>query len=326
MNTAREAVVVPRAEPRSYYGRPVVKPPVWTPEVPWYFFAGGLTGGAATLALVAEWRRNERLAWSARLVAMSAGTAGPVLLISDLGRPERFLNMLRVFKPTSPMSMGSWLLAVAGASNGLAAAWKLFGLFERVSLPARWAAGLSGPPMTTYTAALLTNTAIPVWREARHELPFVFAGSAAASAGGAVAALTPVAAAAPARRLAALGALLIAGGAGLVAVGLLDVPVLVPYVGWTIGALGMGVVWPTIPLSAMSEIEEGHEAGELSSTILMDYLGVGIGAGLGGASVALAGAGTLTIREGLAGAFAVGIVTALLLAVVARRLPDARAA
>jgi len=208
MNAAREAVVVPRAEPRSYYGRPVVKPPVWTPEVPWYFFAGGLTGGAATLALVAEWRRNERLAWSARLVAMSAGTAGPVLLISDLGRPERFLNMLRVFKPTSPMSMGSWLLAVAGASNGLAAAWKLFGLFERVSLPARWAAGLSGPPMTTYTAALLTNTAIPVWREARHELPFVFAGSAAASAGGAVAALTPVAAAAPARRLAALGALL----------------------------------------------------------------------------------------------------------------------
>ena len=208
MNAAREAVVVPRAEPRSYYGRPVVKPPVWTPEVPWYFFVGGLTGGAATLALVAEWRRNERLAWSARLVAMSAGTAGPVLLISDLGRPERFLNMMRVFKPTSPMSMGSWLLAVAGASNGLAAAWKFFGLFERVSLPARLAAGLSGPPMTTYTAALLTNTAIPVWREARHELPFVFAGSAAASAGGAVAALTPVAAAAPARRLVALGALL----------------------------------------------------------------------------------------------------------------------
>ena len=208
MSAAREAVVVPRAEPRSYYGRPVVKPPVWTPEVPWYFFTGGLTGGAATLALVAEWRRNERLAWSARLVAVSAGTAGPVLLISDLGRPERFLNMMRVFKPTSPMSMGSWLLAVAGTSNGLAAAWKLFGLFERVSLPARLAAGLSGPPMTTYTAALLTNTAIPVWREARHELPFVFAGSAAASAGGAVAALTPVAAAAPARRLVALGALL----------------------------------------------------------------------------------------------------------------------
>ena len=207
MSAAREAVVVPRAEPRSYYGRPVVKPPVWTPEVPWYFFTGGLTGGAATIALAAEWRGQERLAWSARVVAVSAGTASPVLLISDLGRPERFLNMMRVFKPSSPMSVGSWLLAVAGASNGLAAAWRLFGLFERASTPARLAAGISGPPMTTYTAALLANTAIPVWREARQELPFVFAGSAAAGAGAAVAALTPVADAGPARRLTALGTL-----------------------------------------------------------------------------------------------------------------------
>jgi hypothetical protein len=75
----------------------------------------------------------------------------------------------------------------------------------------------------------------------------------------------------------------------------------------------------------MSEVEEGREAGELSSTILMDYLGVGIGAGLGGASGALADGGTLTIHEGLAGAFAIGIVAALTLALVARRLPDPRA-
>jgi formate-dependent nitrite reductase membrane component NrfD len=206
VSRAREAVVVPRAEPRSYYGRPVVKPPVWTPEVPWYFFTGGLTGAAATLALGAEWRGNERLAWSARVVAMIGGSVSPVLLIADLGRPARFLNMMRVFRPTSPMSVGSWLLALAGTSNGIAAAWKLLGLFERISLPARVTAGLTGPPMTTYTAALLANTAIPVWREARRELPFVFAGGAAASAGAAVAALTPVADAGPARRLTALGA------------------------------------------------------------------------------------------------------------------------
>lgn len=206
MSATRETVMVPRAEPESYYGRPVVKPPVWTPEVPWYFFTGGLTGGAATLALAAEWRGDERLAWSARVVAMCAGTASPVLLISDLGRPARFLNMMRVFRPTSPMSVGSWLLAIAGISNGLAAAWKVFGLFERVSLAARLTAGITGPPMTTYTAALLANTAIPVWREARNELPFVFAGSAAAGAGAAVAALTPVAEAGPARRLTLLGA------------------------------------------------------------------------------------------------------------------------
>jgi MFS family permease len=128
------------------------------------------------------------------------------------------------------------------------------------------------------------------------------------------------------RRLTAFGAMLIGTGALLVAIGVLDVPVAVPYVGWAIGSVGMGIVWPTIPLSVMTEVEEGREAGELSSTILMDYLGVGIGAGLGGASVALADAGTISIEAGLAGAFAIGIVAAVLLVLVARRLPDARAA
>lgn len=126
------------------------------------------------------------------------------------------------------------------------------------------------------------------------------------------------------RGVTAIGATLIGAGSATVAIGLLDVPILVPYVGWTIGAMGMGIVFPTIPLAVMSEATEGREAGELSPTILMDYLGVGIGAGLGGASVALADAGTLTIREGLAGAFGIGIVAAALLALVARRLPDAR--
>jgi MFS family permease len=124
-----------------------------------------------------------------------------------------------------------------------------------------------------------------------------------------------------ARRLTALGAVQIGAGAAVVAAGLLDVPLVVPYVGWAIGSVGMGIVFPTIPLSVMGEAEAGREAGELSSMILMDYLGVGIGAGLGGASLALADAGTLSIREGLAGAFGVGIVAAVLLALVARRLP-----
>ncbi len=127
-----------------------------------------------------------------------------------------------------------------------------------------------------------------------------------------------------ASRLTALGATLIGVGAAVVAAGLLDVPVVVPYLGWAIGSVGMGIVFPTIPLSVMGEAREGREAGELSSMILMDYLGVGIGAGLGGASIALADAGTLTIRGGLAGAFGVGIVAAALLALIARRLPDAR--
>jgi MFS family permease len=129
-----------------------------------------------------------------------------------------------------------------------------------------------------------------------------------------------------ARRITAFGATVIATGAALVSVGLLDVSVVVPYVGWAIGSVGMGIVWPTIPLAVMAEVGEGREAGELSSTILMDYLGVGIGAGLGGASIALADAGTISIEAGLAGAFGVGIVAAALLGLVARRLPDGPAA
>jgi MFS family permease len=129
-----------------------------------------------------------------------------------------------------------------------------------------------------------------------------------------------------ARRITALGAMLIGAGSAVVAIGLLDVPVAVPYLGWAIGSVGMGIVFPTIPLSVMGEVEEGREAGELSSMILMDYLGVGIGAGLAGASVALADAGTISIDAGLAGAFGIGIVAAVLLALVARRLPDARTA
>lgn len=128
-----------------------------------------------------------------------------------------------------------------------------------------------------------------------------------------------------ARRLTALGATLIAIGATVVGVGLLEVPVVLPYVGWAIGSVGMGIVFPTIPLSVMGEATEGREAGELSSTILMDYLGFGIGAGLAGASVALADDGTVSLEAGLAGAFAIGIVAAVLLVSVAPRLPDARA-
>ena len=124
------------------------------------------------------------------------------------------------------------------------------------------------------------------------------------------------------RWLTSFGALLIALGGTVVAVGLLDVPLVVPYAGWAIGSVGMGIVFPTIPLSVMGQATEGSEAAELSSTILMDYLGVGIGAGLAGVSIALADAGTISIEAGLAGAFGLGVAFALVLALVARRLPD----
>jgi len=138
---------------------------------------------------------------------VGAATSGP-LLVADLGRPDRFANMLRVAKPTSPMSMGTWLLtAFAPAAIG-AGASEVTGRLRR---PGRWcgmAAGALGPAMTTYTAVLLSDTAIPAWHDAHRQLPFVFAGSSAAAAGGLAMAVTPAEAARPARRLATLGAVL----------------------------------------------------------------------------------------------------------------------
>jgi formate-dependent nitrite reductase membrane component NrfD len=203
----REAPMVPRARPQSYYGRPVIKPPVWKPEIAWYFFLGGLTGASAMLAWAADVSGNRKLARNAGLVSLAAGTGSPVLLITDLGVPSRFFNMLRVFKVTSPMSVGSWVLAATGSTAAVATAHERLGLFGRAGRVARALAALFGLPLATYTAALVSNTAVPVWHEARRELPFVFAGSAAASAGAAALIVTPPSHAAPARRLAILGVL-----------------------------------------------------------------------------------------------------------------------
>jgi len=191
----------------SYHGNPVIKEPVWTPEIPWYFFAGGLGGGSAALAWLAERAGEEELARRAWPIALAGVGVSPVLLISDLGRPSRFLNMLRMFKVTSPMSVGSWLLAATGTAVGLAAADALTdlvpGVVGRVARPAAAALGL---PLSTYTAALIAQTAVPAWHEARRELPVVFGAGAAASAGAAATIATPLRHAAAARRVALAGA------------------------------------------------------------------------------------------------------------------------
>lgn len=210
--------MVPAERPRSYYGQPIVKRPVWTWEIPWYFFAGGMAGAAAPLAWAAGATGNELLARRAWSVALLGVTASPALLISDLGRPERFLNMLRVFKVTSPMSVGSWILATNGVLIAPATLAALSG--RRGPRPLRLAgrlagplAALAGPGLSTYTGVLVANSAIPVWSEARRELPFLFAAGSAASAGAAATLLTPASHAGPARRLA------VAGGAVELAVG-----------------------------------------------------------------------------------------------------------
>jgi Polysulphide reductase, NrfD len=190
----------------SYYGKPILKEPVWTPEIPWYFFLGGLGGASGGLAYLSELRGSEVLARRAWLIALAALGMSPVLLISDLGRPERFLHMLRMFKVTSPMSVGSWVLAGSGTTTGLAALHATTGRLGSLARVGRPAAAALGLPLATYTGALLSQTAVPVWHEARRELPALFAAGAAASAGAAATAMTPVAHAGPARRLALVGA------------------------------------------------------------------------------------------------------------------------
>jgi formate-dependent nitrite reductase membrane component NrfD len=185
-----------------YYGRPIIKEPVWKAEIGWYFLAGGLGGAAATLSLAARVAGRRRLARSATLVSALALSASPPLLIKDLGRPARFLNMFRVFRPTSPMSVGSWLLGAAGTASGAAAASEVLGVAPVAGDAARTVAGVLGPAISTYTAVLISDTSVPVWHEARRDLPFVFAAGAAASAGAAVWLAAPAEERGPARRLA----------------------------------------------------------------------------------------------------------------------------
>jgi hypothetical protein len=200
-----EPPVAPEASFRSYYGHPIIKSPVWKPEIPWYFFSGGLAGASSGLAFASRVAGNDRLARRAHMLALAGAVVSPVLLILDLGRPRRFYNMFRVFKPTSPMSVGSWLLGAAGTTIGLGATLELTGLFPRLKHALEALAAVLGMPLATYTAALIADTAVPVWNEARRELPALFAASSAASAGAAAAIFTPPEDAGPARRLAVVG-------------------------------------------------------------------------------------------------------------------------
>ena len=171
----------------TYYGLPVLQEPVWIWAIPTYFFVGGLAGAASTLgaaSMVAGGRTLERLERRCRVLGLVGDVASAGLLIADLGRPERFLNMLRVFRPTSPMSVGSWILALSGAANG---AGFLFGS-KRGPLGAVGRVGVAaggglGALLAGYTGVLLANTAVPLWQAARRELPVLFGASGMASAG-----------------------------------------------------------------------------------------------------------------------------------------------
>ncbi|HVT19521.1 MAG TPA: NrfD/PsrC family molybdoenzyme membrane anchor subunit [Thermoanaerobaculia bacterium] len=170
----------------TYYGRPVLKEPVWIWAVPLYFYAGGAAGAAAVLGGAAQAAGGPavrglvaRCRWTAALGAL----AGSALLVHDLGRPERFLNMLRVFRPTSPMSVGSWVLAAfSSLTMGAALLAGRRGGLRKLGNLAGYGGALLGLPLAGYTAVLLANTAVPVWQASRRSLGGLFIGSAASGA------------------------------------------------------------------------------------------------------------------------------------------------
>ncbi|SEQ19280.1 Polysulphide reductase, NrfD [Streptomyces radiopugnans] len=204
-----ERPVVPEAEFTSYYGLPILNRPTWkTLDIAGYLFLGGLAGGSSLLAAGAHATGRRALARSAKIGALGAISASTVALIHDLGRPGRFYNMLRVAKPTSPMSMGSWLLAAYGPLAGVSAVTEVTGLFRRSGAAATAGAAVLGPAVASYTAVLIADTAVPSWHEGYRELPFAFTGSGVAAAAGLGMLAAPVEQAGPARRAAVFGAAL----------------------------------------------------------------------------------------------------------------------
>ncbi len=183
----------PVASPETgYYGIPLLKEPAWTWEIPLYFFVGGAAGAAAVVGAVANYMGADgKLVRDARWIAAAGTMISPALLIADLGKPSRFLNMLRVFKPQSAMSMGVWTL-VAFSAGASGAAFAQF-LLDRYgpSLPVRvieqagQAVSLAfGLPFSNYTGVLIGATAIPVWNENVGDLPIHFGMSGLSAAVG----------------------------------------------------------------------------------------------------------------------------------------------
>ena len=199
--------MVPEAEFSSYYGRPIVKEPTWAAlDIAGYFFLGGLAGASSTLAAAAALSGPPALARPLKLGAAGAISLSLVALIHDLGRPARFLNMLRVFKPTSPMSVGVWIVSAYAPAAFAAAADELLDGLRPLGRAGTAGAALLGPAVASYTGVLIASTAIPAWHEGHREMPFVFVGSAASAAAGLGLLGAPIAQNSPAIRLAVIGA------------------------------------------------------------------------------------------------------------------------
>ena len=203
----REERQVPDATFRSYYGQPVVRAPVWaTFDIAGYLFLGGLAGGSSLLAAGAHAVGQPTVSQRAKLTAAASAVVSLGLLVHDLGRPARFLNMLRVFKPTSPMNVGSWLLAAYAPAALAAAGASMSGRAPRIGVTATTTAAVLAPFVASYTGVLISDTAVPAWHDGADEMPVAFVGSSAMAAGGMSLLLSGVSGTSAARRFAVAGA------------------------------------------------------------------------------------------------------------------------
>ncbi len=169
----------------SYYDQPMLKEPVWEPTIPTYFYVGGVSGATAALAAAAQLIAPDSmrlLIQRGRWIGMTGSLMSASLLIYDLGRPIRFINMLRVVRVTSPMNVGSWILTFFSTFAG-AAALLPYGprVFRPLASPFGVAAGVFGLGLAGYTGVLLAQTAVPVWQQSYRTLPILFISSGTAA-------------------------------------------------------------------------------------------------------------------------------------------------
>lgn len=180
-----ETPMVPEAEFRSYYGQPILNKPVWSAtDIAGYLFLGGLAGASSAIGAAADARGEDGLARVSKTGAAAAATLSLGALIHDLGRPARFLHMLRVVKVTSPMNIGAWLLSAYAPATLVAAGSELTGRWRPLGILGTAGAAALGPGVASYTGTLLSDTAVPAWHDGYREMPFVFVGSGAMAAGG----------------------------------------------------------------------------------------------------------------------------------------------
>ena len=175
-----------------YYQQPLLKEPQWTPLIPFYFFVGGAAGSLGVVGSLADViSGEEKLARKARALAFGGAALSGVLLVTDLGRPGRFLNMLRVFKPQSTMSMGSWILSgfsvfafSSSAADAMEHLWGANLLIRVLRGTGRVGSVIFGMPFHNYTGVLLATTAIPAWNARADSLPGHFGMSGLQSGAG----------------------------------------------------------------------------------------------------------------------------------------------